>query len=368
MSVLGIKSAIAVCAAVFVLNAAVAENDSGPALAMRLLQEGNVLAADSLAGRLATGNPSDPYVAYLYSMTRYEAGAYAQALEQAHRSLDNLPAVSSSLRAHLVDNAAYLDSAVAVLKDFRKVEGTHFDFFFKNPRDSILAADIFSVLEAARDRLGEDLGYHPPDRIRIEVYPDRASFITVSTLTEDEVNRTGTVALCKFNRMLITSPRVFLRGYGWQETLCHEYAHFIIHRIGRGRVPIWLHEALAHFEEVRFTGAKSGALTLLEQDLLYRALRDNKLVPFAKMHPSMAKLKDAEESGTAFAEVLMAASYIVDRAGYAGIQALLKGCAEGKSLDSLLPVIAKSNGPFEPALFDYIRSKNFKPVEGVSVL
>ena len=359
----GIKAAIAAlllfgCSIVF------ADLREDAARVFTLLFEGNTPVADSIAGKLTALDPANPYFAYLHSMTQYEMGDYTGALEQADISLRNLPAVEAGIRDQVLANKTYLDQAVPIVAGMKRVEGKHFIYCYDNPLDSVLAGEVMEVMEGAYSNLGADLGYYPPDKIRLEAYPDRASFITVSTLSEDEVKRTGTIALCKFNRMLFTSPRALVQGYDWKTTICHEYTHFIINRVSRGRLPLWMHEGMARFEETRYAGGKGGELSLVEQDLLYRAVKTNTFVPLSKMHPSMAKLKDAEESGTAFAEVQMAMKLIYEQGGYAKMRSILDICAKNGNLDSALGGLAN----FEKQLFDSIRRLNITPVEGVTVM
>ena len=267
----------------------------------------------------------------------------------------------------LVNQYDYLKSAMPVLASFRAREGKHFIFYYADPKDSILANDVLNVLEQAREAMGSDLGYSPPDKIRVEAYRSRADFITVSTLTEDEVTRTGTIALCKFNRMLFVSPRAVARGYEWQKTIAHEYVHFIVSRIAGNVIPIWLHEGTARYLESRYL-KEEPALSTVEQDLLFRAIKNNTLVSFSRMHPSMAKLKDAEEGATAFAEVFCAIRFVVAKAGYRGLRDIIRGASAGLDLDSLLThTVGAGTRPFEEVFFEHLRSLGIKPVEGASI-
>lgn len=334
---------------------------------MDYLSLGRPDSALALSGRMAAEQPSNPYCAYLHSLALYESYSFERALAEADRSVADLPAVPGDIRARLLAGQEYLRGAWKVLSAFKEIEGTHFIFCYADPRDRIMADEVLAVLDSARAALGRDFGFTPSARIRVEVYPDRESFIAVSTLSEDEVSRTGTVALSKFNRLLFISPRLIARGYRWKETVCHEYAHYVVSNVSRNRAPIWFHEGIAHYEEVRFDGRRGNTLSSLEQDLLYRALRDNTLVSFARMHPSMAKLKDATESGTAFAEVLTAVHYIVEKSGVEGLRSVLSGCGKGLDLDSLLKAAVAAPEGFEPAFFSYLRKKGVKPVEGVSI-
>src|SRR5207245_617002 len=85
--------------------------------------------------------------------------------------------------------------------------------------------------------------------------------------------------LCKYNRLMITSPRALLRGYAWLDTLSHEFVHYLVTRKGRNAVPIWLQEGLAKFLETRWRGAPGLAVDEMSTTLLTTAARDRKLFP-----------------------------------------------------------------------------------------
>ena len=41
----------------------------------------------------------------------------------------------------------------------------------------------------------------------------------MSTLTEKEIETTGTIALCKYGKLMIVTPRATVFGYPWMDTL-----------------------------------------------------------------------------------------------------------------------------------------------------
>ena len=71
---------------------------------------------------------------------------------------------------------------------------------------------------------------------------------------------------------MIVSPKALVRGYPWLDTLTHEYTHYIVSRVSRNSVPIWLHEGLAKFEERRWRGPSGGGLPPAMDNLLSQAL------------------------------------------------------------------------------------------------
>src|SRR5690606_21850179 len=126
----------------------------------------------------------------------------------------------------------------------------------------------------------------------------------VSTLTVQEIETSGTIALCKFNRLMVTSPKALARGYSWLDTLAHELIHLVISEKSKNTVPIWLHEGLAKYSESLWRDGVPGlALDPASENLLASAVKKNDLVTFEQMHPSMAKLPSQEKTALAFAEV-----------------------------------------------------------------
>jgi tetratricopeptide (TPR) repeat protein len=132
---------------------------------------------------------------------------------------------------------------------------------------------------------------------------------------------------------MIVSPRSLLRGYGWRDTLAHEYAHLVVSRVSHNAVPIWLHEGLAKVFEHRWR-LPAGDRTLMapvQKHLLAHALRNKKLVSWRSMHPSMAKLPDQRTATLAFAQVQTAVDFLIQRLGLDGLRKMLTLMREGEA-------------------------------------
>jgi hypothetical protein len=166
--------------------------------------------------------------------------------------------------------------------------------------------------------------------VRVEIYPEVADLAKVSPLTEKEIETSGTIALCKFNRLMIVSPRALVTGYPWLDTLNHEYTHYVITHVSKNTVPIWLHEGLAKFEEQRWRGPSGGGLTPVMEHLLASGIGHHHLITFAQMHPSMAKLPSQTDTGLAFAEVYTAIEYLHEKVGWRGIREQIARLRDGK--------------------------------------
>ncbi|MEW5738003.1 MAG: tetratricopeptide repeat protein [Myxococcota bacterium] len=219
----------------------------------------------------------------------------------------------------------------AIVGAYEKQESAHFVFLYPSGRDAVLAPWALDALEGIRAALEQDLGYAPPGKVRVEVVSTAGELSKVSTLSRDAIKTTGTIAICKFNKLMVTSPKAVVQGYDWLDTLAHEYTHLVVSRKSRNTVPIWMHEGLAKYLESRWRGPAGGAMTPPTLALLGSRVRKNTLVPFEKMHPSMALLPTAEDAATAFAEVYFAISLIDAEGGPKALDRLLTAMASGVS-------------------------------------
>jgi tetratricopeptide (TPR) repeat protein len=171
-------------------------------------------------------------------------------------------------------------------------------------RDEVLAEDALEALARADRAIETFLDIHLPSPIRLEIYPSARALAQVSSLTLEHIETTGTVALCKWNRLMIASPRSLLYGYPWLDTINHELVHLALTYASKNRAPVWFHEGLAKLYERTWRGeAPSARLTPASEALLSGAARDKRLIGFERMHPSIAMLPSQEDAALAFAQV-----------------------------------------------------------------
>jgi tetratricopeptide (TPR) repeat protein len=292
--------------------------------AVRALEEQRIDDARELVAELARAAPDDPEVQALMAQVAFLDGDYARAAGLLDKLTD----------PKLKELKPLVAETMAATKGFAHKDspGGHFTIFYQPGKDEVLVDLAGETLEAAYATIGEDLGEKPRGKIRVEILPRVTDLARVSTLTEKEIETSGTIALCKYNKLMVVSPRATLFGYPWLDTMAHELTHFIIMRATGDKVPIWLHEGLAKYEESRWRGAPGeGGLGRTHEHLLAVALRRNRLITFEQMHPSMALLPSQEAAGTAFAEVYTMVAWMRDRVGYGGLRAILGKIHDGKS-------------------------------------
>ena len=194
---------------------------------------------------------------------------------------------------------------------------------FRPGMDEVLTDEAFETLQASHDRIGPILGGAPPGGVRLELYPTAQRFIDASSLPGSAVRTTGVIALSKWTRLLVSSPRALGRGYEWKDTTAHEYIHYIVAWRTRDRAPVWLQEGIARSHESLWRQDEPAPLTPMQETLLADALATDTLVPLERMHPSMAFLSSAEEASLAFAQVSTMVAYLRAEKGPRAISEVL---------------------------------------------
>ena len=249
----------------------------------------------------------DPDVAvYLDARISFLEGNYSRAdelLEEISRRRGKEPESFIRFRKF---NAATLEET----RRFVSKESEHFRFFYPPGPEELLVDDGLDALERQWKALSEAFGIELPGKIRVEAPPSGRSFVVLSDIEQKAVETTGTIALCKYNRLILTSPRALPRGYGWQDTLAHELTHYFVYKRTKNRTPVWLHEGIAKYLETLWHGGQVGELTPSQETLLLEALKGGRIIPLARMHPSFVYLKSAEEGAQAFAQVSTMVEFI----------------------------------------------------------
>ena len=363
----------------------------------RLYEEWRYEEADRSVQALLRAHPSDPVTQFLDANMRFLDGDYGGAAARAHRAIAAIEKAGGSGGnesaldewrgfAQLVDDTA---EATRGFVEARSPEG-HFIIRHAAGRDEVLLPYAFEALEAARRIIGTQdfrAGALLAEPVRVEIYPEVADLAKVSTLTLKEIETSGTIAICKFNRLMIVSPRALVHGYPWLDTLAHEFTHFIVSRVSHNTVPIWFQEGLAKFEERRWrmaavknapaivtapaasAGTDEGdpGLTPTMEHLLATALvKGRRLITFDEMYPSMAKLPSQEDTALAFAEVFSVVEYLHLKKGWEGVRAVVERMRDGKGdARAVADVLGQSFDEFQRGWKAWLRSRKLHTRPGL---
>ena len=298
--------------------------------------------------------PGSAEAAYFRGRLLFEEGKYDEAVKSyaevnaREASPGSYEALSRRGSAAVENEIRLAKAAAEETRGDQTFESEHFTLKTRPGKDTLLAPYALNALEKAYAGLTKDLGVTPAAKIRVEVYDSAKSLAHVSPLTVEQIKASGTIALCKYSRLMITSPKALLRGYPWLDTVSHEFVHYLVTQKGRNTVPIWLQEGLAKFLETRWRGPPGLAVDDMSLMLLQEAARKNQLIPFARMHPSIAMLPTQEQAALAFAEVESAMRLLYTRGGQPALTELVAAMASGMTDEqAVAQAYGKSFSQFE---------------------
>ena len=316
-------------------------------------------AAALVEGMIAT-LPDLPSVLEASAWVKFHQQRYADALDLLRRA--------AAAGGHRSPNQALIQATYETTKEHVTFPGERFTVRTPAGPDELLAPYLHEALEAAITKHGPRFGVElsAPAPVVIEVYPSLEAFSRVSTLSLDAIETSGTIALCKFDRLMIVSPRATVRGYDWLDTASHELIHLLISRRSHNQVPVWLHEGLAKSHESGWRGPYGEGLAPYSAKLLVEALRSDQLITFAQMSPSMALLPSQEATATAFAEVHTAMEYLL-QVESKGVIVRLLDALKNRSGDvdlAFKDVIGVALIGFEKKWRKWLRSRKFERHDG----
>lgn len=225
---------------------------------------------------------------------------------------------SDSKRA-LQRDAELAERTGALLATMHKtaIVGGKVEVWHRKGADELLLPGLEEVLGKAVPLLTAAFGPVQTPLV-VHVYSKAEDLATVSGLTVQQIRTSGTIALCKYNRLMLTSPQDLVFGYGWADTLAHELVHWYIIKRGGPEVPVWLHEGLARSLQGLWRGLSPLQLDRDERLTLLAARKKNKFISWQQMHPSMALLPSQEDTALAFAEVHHALAWMLQRSAGPG--------------------------------------------------
>jgi len=351
-----------------VLPARAAEVDAKFKPGEELLDAWHIAQAEEFAAKALKENPKSAAALDFDARVKFYQGRYAEALAILDRAL---AIESNNQRRQALKLHAQL--TVDVHKSLKRYESSHFILFVDDKRDGILVPHALDALEKSYEAVGAELGYYPKDKVRVEVAPDATTFNAISTLSLRDIEETGAVGICKFNKLMIISPRALSFGYRWVDSLSHEYVHYAIVGSSNNQAPIWLHEGMARFYETRWrkaAPAKDAAedyLTPANQTLLVQALEKNQFVGFKKMEPSLIYLESPEQVQLAYAEAASAVDFINQNKGRAGVRELLATLKDKPAPEAIEKVFGMPFDTFESRWKSFLKAKGLKEIHGSRV-
>lgn len=314
---------------------AVADADHGEPAAARANELTVAMEYDKARAELAKADPNSPSVVLAKArLALYEedcdlAAALMTRSDPAHGE-------EGRVVADVARGCARVTAATAVDKD--EVAGVVVRWH--DEADRALLPLIVDTVNKARVSLTRDLGVDWKRPTRITVVRDLLSLSAMTGLPYKAAQTTGTVAVAKWGRVTILSPRASKHGYPWRDTLTHELTHLAISMQSRERAPLWLHEGVARREETRWRAPGPFDDRPSVESVVQRGMELKLDLPLDKLGPSIAMLPSADAAMVAFAEVTSFVRFFVETQPEGTLAKLLVALRGSKTVDDALKQVS----------------------------
>jgi hypothetical protein len=283
--------------------------------AARAITELDLAQAQAILGDLGF---HQAYVPLLRARLAISLGDCAGATSLLTNTAGKGPGTDSELERVAENCARAMSGAEVVFDESRGVW-----IRLQNSRDRVLVPLIAEVADRAALAIGEHLHVRLPRPLRIELVSDLLSLSHLTGLPLNAAETTGTVAIARFGKVTMLSPRATTEGYPWQDTLAHEIAHLVVTRASGDEAPLWLQEGIAKHEETAWRLRRPLDEPLAARRQARKAMLEGRQVGIQNLGASIALQPSPEAASTAYAEVESFYTFLRRDIGDVGLRLLL---------------------------------------------
>jgi tetratricopeptide (TPR) repeat protein len=242
------------------------------------------------------------------------------------------------------------------LRRFPGTSSAHFRFVMDAGESALLALYAPPLAEEAYQKMAARYGIRPAGPIRVEIYPNHADF-SVRTVG---LAGLGALGACFGPVIVMDSPSSRDRGrFNWGSTLWHEIAHTFHMELSDYRVPRWLTEGLAVYEERR---ARPGWGEDVSPEFM-RAYTGHELPPLTRLNEVFNRPSTGELLGHAYLMASLAAEYFETLRGADVTPRLLVAFGRGMDTRAVVRQVLGMNPDSLDAQFDsWLRRRSTHPM------
>jgi hypothetical protein len=314
---------------------ALAEPDHGEAVAARANELIVAMEYDKARAELAKADPNSPSVVMAKArLALYEEDCDLSAVLMSRN--DVADSEEGRVLADVARGCARVTAATVVDKD----DAAGVVVRWHDEADRALMPLMVDTVNKARAALTRDLGVDWKKPTRITVVRDLLSLSAMTGLPYKAAQTTGTVAVAKWGRVTILSPRASKHGYAWRDTLTHELTHLAISMQSRERAPLWLHEGVARRQETRWREPGPFDDRPSIESVVQRGMELKLDLPLDKLGPSIAMLPSADAAMVAFAEVTSFVRFFVESQPEGALAKFLLALRAAKNVDDALKQVS----------------------------
>lgn len=313
----------------------------------------------------------DGLKAFFSGWAYHQQGDY----KQAFAALSKVSKQDLGGDSYFVNRYEELKHTAEELRHFQVLETENFSIRYQEGRDKVLVLFLPQILERIYAKYSSLFEYRRDHKIIVELMPDYQLFSEASALTKEQIETTGTIALCVENRIAVLTPRRVAQGYYWPDVIAHEFVHYILTKLSRDSVPLWMQEGTAKYFEARWHAEPVPVLDRSMESVLALALEKDGLITVERMMPSFAALPTALLAHQAYAQTTTMIDYLCKNKGEPVLRRIFTGLRDQHGdMDAVLQQhLGQNFAQFEAAWRVWLKQQGYKnhghfEAEGVTLL
>lgn len=234
---------------------------------------------------------------------------------------------------------------------YRITETEHFIIAIDGREAELLAPFVAGLAEQTYQALAERYQYEPPTPIRLELFPSHADF-SVRTVG---LAGLGALGVSFGSVVAMDSPSARDRGeFNWASTLWHEIAHVFHLALSNHRVPRWLAEGFAVYEQRR--GAPSWGHNLNPGFLI--AWNQGRVLPVSQLNNGFVRPSYGDQVVHSYYQASLVCELIARDHGPEALVAMLREYAAGATTEEVFErVLGTEMERFDRIFTDYFEER-----------
>src|SRR6185295_2525191 len=208
-------------------------------------------------------------------------------------------------------------------------ESAHFIVFYDAKLDPMIPEYFSDYLESIYKDVCGVFAHEPPVKTFIEVFPTHDAF-SVRTTGSPWI---GTVGASTGRVIALVSPRGgkhTLGTFNWSQVLRHEYTHTVTLSMTDNRIPHWMTEGLAVWEE-------HAPLRWEWVPMLYNAVKEKELFTMEKLTWAFVRPRKPTDRQMAYAQSFWICTFIEEKYGHDAILKMLELYRQGLTQEEVFP-------------------------------
>jgi tetratricopeptide (TPR) repeat protein len=206
------------------------------------------------------------------------------------------------------------------------------DFILRmDPRDAAVWGDAAQeLLREARATVDRKYGTVATRPVAVEIFADQGDF---AVRTFGLPGGAAYLGVCFGPLITMNSPSGNIGATAnWKAVLWHEYTHVVTLGLTHNKMPRWLSEGISVYEEGRRDASWGQPMTARFREMIL----GGELSPVGKLSGAFLEPKDGEHMMFAYYQSSLVVELIIERYGFAALNALLRDLGRGTEINQAL--------------------------------